>query len=160
MQAVRDSSAQTSEAIRSLGEKSDQIGGIVETITGIAAQTNLLALNAAIDAARAGEHRRGFAVVAEEVRHLAEESQQAAATIAEPIEQIQQETARAVQVVEVGAEQTSASTQQIAASARQLATTTEELEKLVGQFVPGLIPLAIPVLSAPGWPSLPSHSRT
>jgi methyl-accepting chemotaxis protein len=106
MQAVRDSSTETSQAIRSLGEKSDQIGGIVETITGIAAQTNLLALNAAIEAARAGEHGRGFAVVAEEVRHLAEESQQAAATIAELIEQIQQETARAVQVVEVGAEQT------------------------------------------------------
>ena len=92
MQAVRDSSTETSEAIRSLGEKSDQIGGIVETITGIAAQTNLLALNAAIEAARAGEHGRGFAVVAEEVRHLAEESQQAAATIAELIQQIQQET--------------------------------------------------------------------
>jgi methyl-accepting chemotaxis protein len=106
MQAVRDSSAQTSEAIRSLGEKSDQIGGIVETITGIAAQTNLLALNAAIEAARAGEHGRGFAVVAEEVRHLAEESQEAAATIGSLIEQIQQETQRAVQVVEVGAEQT------------------------------------------------------
>ena len=106
MQAVRDSSAETSKAIRSLGEKSDQIGGIVETITGIAAQTNLLALNAAIEAARAGEHGRGFAVVAEEVRHLAEESQQAAATIAELILQIQQETQRAVQVVEVSAEQT------------------------------------------------------
>jgi methyl-accepting chemotaxis protein len=106
MQAVRDSSAQTSEAIRSLGEKSDQIGGIVETITGIAAQTNLLALNAAIEAARAGEHGRGFAVVAEEVRHLAEESQQAASTIATLIEQIQAETAKAVEVVEIGAEQT------------------------------------------------------
>ncbi len=106
MQAVRDSSAETSEAIRSLGQKSDQIGGIVETITGIAAQTNLLALNAAIEAARAGEHGRGFAVVAEEVRHLAEESQEAAATIGSLIEQIQQETQRAVQIVEVGAEQT------------------------------------------------------
>ncbi len=106
MELVRDSSTQTSQAIQSLGEKSDQIGGIVKTITGIAAQTNLLALNAAIEAARAGEHGRGFAVVAEEVRHLAEESQQAAATIAELIEQIQQDTQRAVQVVEVGAEQT------------------------------------------------------
>lgn len=106
MQAVRDSSTQVSEAIRALGEKSDQIGGIVATITGIAAQTNLLALNAAIEAARAGEHGRGFAVVAEEVRHLAEESQQAAASIGGLIEEIQHETARAVEVVEVGAQQT------------------------------------------------------
>jgi methyl-accepting chemotaxis protein len=106
MQAVRDSSAQVNEAIRLLGEKSGQIGGIVETITGIAAQTNLLALNAAIEAARAGEHGRGFAVVAEEVRHLAEESQEAAATISGLIEQIQQETNRAVEVVELGVSQT------------------------------------------------------
>ncbi|HEX3617886.1 MAG TPA: methyl-accepting chemotaxis protein, partial [Solirubrobacteraceae bacterium] len=106
MQAVRESSVGVSEAIRSLGEKSDQIGGIVGTITGIAAQTNLLALNAAIEAARAGEQGRGFAVVAEEVRHLAEESQQAAATIGSLIEQIQAETAKAVEVVEVGVSQT------------------------------------------------------
>jgi methyl-accepting chemotaxis protein len=106
MRAVRDSSAQVSDTIRALGAKSDQIGGIVATITGIAAQTNLLALNAAIEAARAGEHGRGFAVVAEEVRHLAEESQQAAASISGLIEEIQQETANAVAVVEIGAEQT------------------------------------------------------
>ena len=72
------------EAIESLRAKSEQIGGIVETITGIAGQTNLLALNAAIEAARAGEQGRGFAVVAEEVRKLAEESQHAASSIAEP----------------------------------------------------------------------------
>ncbi len=106
MEAVRRSSSQVSEAMRSLGQKSAQIDGIIETITGIAAQTNLLALNAAIEAARAGEHGRGFAVVAEEVRHLAEESQDAAATIGALIEQIQQETARAVEVVELGAGQT------------------------------------------------------
>jgi methyl-accepting chemotaxis protein len=153
MQAVRDSSALTSEAIRSLGEKSDQIGGIVETITGIAAQTNLLALNAAIEAARAGEHGRGFAVVAEEVRHLAEESQEAAATIGSLIEQIQQETAKAVEVVEVGVNQTkggvttveqareaflqigqsvedmSGRVEQIATSIRQIAASGDEMRE-------------------------------
>jgi methyl-accepting chemotaxis protein len=151
MQAVRDSSSQVSEAIRSLGAKSDEIGGIVATITGIAAQTNLLALNAAIEAARAGEHGRGFAVVAEEVRHLAEESQQAAATIGSLIEQIQHETARAVEVVELGATQTrdgvetveqtrevflrigqsvedmSARAEQIAAAIRQIAVASDEV---------------------------------
>ena len=106
MQAVRDSSASVTETIRALGAKSDQIGSIVETITGIAEQTNLLALNAAIEAARAGEQGRGFAVVAEEVRKLAEESQQAAASIANIIEQIQGETQRAVEVVEDGAKRT------------------------------------------------------
>jgi methyl-accepting chemotaxis protein len=106
MEAVRDSSAQATEAIRALGEKSERIGGIVSTITGIAEQTNLLALNAAIEAARAGEQGRGFAVVAEEVRKLAEESQQAARSIGGLIDEIQQETGRAVSVVEGGARQT------------------------------------------------------
>ena len=106
MVAVRDASAQATGAIRELGAKSEQIGGIVDAITGIAEQTNLLALNAAIEAARAGEQGRGFAVVAEEVRKLAEESQQAAASIAELIGQIQAETGRAVEVVELGGRRT------------------------------------------------------
>jgi methyl-accepting chemotaxis protein len=103
MQAVRDASGAVESAMTSLSARSEQIGGIVETITGIAGQTNLLALNAAIEAARAGEQGRGFAVVAEEVRKLAEESQQAAASIASLIEEIQTETQTAVSVVADGA---------------------------------------------------------
>jgi methyl-accepting chemotaxis protein len=106
MEAVRDSSNAVTAAIQALGAKSEQIGGIVATITGIAEQTNLLALNAAIEAARAGEQGRGFAVVAEEVRKLAEESQTAAASISGLIGEIQGETQRAVAVVEDGAKRT------------------------------------------------------
>jgi methyl-accepting chemotaxis protein len=106
MSSVRDSSAEVTEAIRLLADKSEQIGAIVQTITGIAEQTNLLALNAAIEAARAGEQGRGFAVVAEEVRKLAEESQAAAQEISGLISAIQDETSKAVNVVEDGARRT------------------------------------------------------
>jgi methyl-accepting chemotaxis protein len=106
MRAVRESSSAVTEAIRELAAKSEQIGAIVQTITGIAEQTNLLALNAAIEAARAGDQGRGFAVVAEEVRKLAEESQHAAEEISGLIGAIQGETNKAVQVVEDGARRT------------------------------------------------------
>ncbi|MDR3561445.1 MAG: methyl-accepting chemotaxis protein [Negativicutes bacterium] len=82
--------------VTKLGDRSKEIGAIIDTIAGIAGQTNLLALNAAIEAARAGEQGRGFAVVAEEVRKLAEQSQDAAKKIAKLIGEIQGDTANAV----------------------------------------------------------------
>ncbi|WP_028064969.1 methyl-accepting chemotaxis protein, partial [Solirubrobacter soli] len=103
---VERSSAQVGTAMLGLATKSEQIGGIVDTITGLAEQTNLLALNAAIEAARAGEQGKGFAVVAEEVRKLAEESQSAASQISSLIGEIQAETQNVVTVVEEGNQRT------------------------------------------------------
>jgi methyl-accepting chemotaxis protein len=157
MGAVRDNSVHATEAIRELGAKSEQIEGIVATISGIAEQTNLLALNAAIEAARAGEQGRGFAVVAEEVRKLAEESQAAAASIAGLVGEIQGETARAVEVVEDGARRTrdgvetveeareaflalgrsvgdmNGRVDQIAAAIQQIASASQEMQSDIGE---------------------------
>ena len=102
MHSIADTVEQSSAVIEKLGERSKEIGAIIDTISGIAEQTNLLALNAAIEAARAGEHGRGFSVVAEEVRKLAEESQGAATKISDLIAAIQKETGAAVSAMETG----------------------------------------------------------
>jgi methyl-accepting chemotaxis protein len=95
----------TAKVIQNLGQMSQQIGEITETITSIADQTNLLALNAAIEAARAGEAGRGFAVVAEEVRKLAEGSAEAVRKIGGLIRSIQTETNRAVTAIDVSSKE-------------------------------------------------------
>jgi methyl-accepting chemotaxis protein len=96
MESIREKVGLSAKKVQEMGNRSDQIGAIVETIDDIASQTNLLALNAAIEAARAGEHGKGFAVVADEVRKLAERSSSATKEIGSLIKGIQQTVAEAV----------------------------------------------------------------
>jgi methyl-accepting chemotaxis protein len=96
MESIREKVGFSAKKVQEMGNRSDQIGAIVETIDDIASQTNLLALNAAIEAARAGEHGKGFAVVADEVRKLAERSSAATKEIGSLIRGIQETVSEAV----------------------------------------------------------------
>jgi methyl-accepting chemotaxis protein len=106
MKTISETMENTARVITGLGKRSLEIGKILEVIEEIADQTNLLALNAAIEAARAGEAGRGFAVVADEVRKLAERSVEATKEIGEVIRQVQEETSDAVEVAKAGAAET------------------------------------------------------
>ncbi|MCM0083857.1 methyl-accepting chemotaxis protein [Geomonas sp. Red32] len=126
---VRESAANVS----SLGKRSDQIGEIVGTIEDIADQTNLLALNAAIEAARAGEQGRGFAVVADEVRALAERTTRATREIGEMIRSIQAETRDAVEAMEEGVQQVESGTSEAARSGESLQEILNQIGEVTMQ---------------------------
>ena len=130
MERMSRQMAEAARVVIGLGERSQEIGQIVDTITDITAQTNLLALNAAIEAARAGEAGKGFAVVAEEVRKLAAESAEAAQNIAELIRTIQTDTDSAVKAMETGrreVEQGTAMVQQSGESFQNISSLVAEL---------------------------------
>jgi methyl-accepting chemotaxis protein len=132
MARIQQQVEQSAETVRTLGERSREINTITAVIDSIAEQTNLLALNAAIEAARAGEHGRGFAVVADEIRKLSEQCVSATREITDRISSIQSEVDRAVASMKVSTDEvTAGSTQSEAARAAlaQILETTEQVNR-------------------------------
>ncbi|MBZ5706002.1 MAG: methyl-accepting chemotaxis protein [Acidobacteriia bacterium] len=134
MRVIAESVGGTAKKMEELGKSSDQIGHIIGVIDDIADQTNLLALNAAIEAARAGEQGRGFAVVADEVRKLAERTTTATKEIAQMIKNIQDETKVAVGAMEQGTKQVEegvASTAQAGDSLKEIIQMAEQVGEMI-----------------------------
>ncbi len=127
MQRIAERVQSSATTVDTLGKRSDEIGAIVGTIEDIADQTNLLALNAAIEAARAGEQGRGFAVVADEVRALAERTTKATREIGLMIKAIQQETRSAVSAMEEGVSEVEQGTAEAARSGEALRMIQDEI---------------------------------
>jgi len=129
IQSIETTVAYSAKVVAKLGDRSQEIGQIIDTISNIAGQTNLLALNAAIEAARAGEHGRGFSVVAEEVRKLAEQSEDAAKKIATMISEIQVDTTEAVTAMNKGTNEVKVGTEVVNRAGLAFA----EIETLISQ---------------------------
>ncbi|MGE3910116.1 MAG: methyl-accepting chemotaxis protein [Chloroflexota bacterium] len=133
MQEIKEVVADAAVKVAELGQLGEKIGAVVETIDDIAEQTNLLALNAAIEAARAGEHGRGFAVVADEVRKLAERSQRETKAIAELIRAVQDGTRDAVSAMEQGSTRVELGSAKADEAGAALAEILEAVDATVSQ---------------------------
>ncbi|MDO8879383.1 MAG: HAMP domain-containing methyl-accepting chemotaxis protein [Coriobacteriia bacterium] len=129
---VRDAIETLAGSVERLGLRSQEIGNIVDVITTIADQTNLLSLNAAIEAARAGESGRGFSVVAEEVRKLAEGSGKAAEQIGELIKDVQSETAKALKYMQIGTTEVAVGATVVGKTGDTLRQITEAVTRTAG----------------------------
>ena len=134
MHSIATRVKETARTVESLGKRSEQIGQIVGTIQEIADQTNLLALNAAIEAARAGEQGRGFAVVADEVRKLSERTRKATSEISELIGAIQGETKGAVIAMETAVDEVAKGSDKAAESGQALASILEKINEVTLQI--------------------------
>ena len=133
MQDIHSVVSHAAGSVEELGKLGGKIGAVVETIDDIAEQTNLLALNAAIEAARAGEHGRGFAVVADEVRKLAERSQRETRAIAALIRDVQARTSEAVTAMEAGRRQVDVGTDKAHLADSSLSTILQAVQQIVVQ---------------------------
>jgi methyl-accepting chemotaxis protein len=125
MESINAAVTSGAQSVGELGKRGEQIGEIIKVINDIADQTNLLALNAAIEAARAGEHGRGFAVVADEVRKLAERTQKATEEVAGSIRAIQDETQTAVDRMQTGTKQVEAGVERAHSAGNTLRTIVQ-----------------------------------